>query len=1340
MSILIDFVEPITDELMTVLKKLLDYGNGVENEGFRKILEEKIKQNRAQENPSTHMVQGKIESFFVLPRPGAISPWSSKATNILQVCGLKDKIRRIERGLAYFLVRPEDTQELQLQEIIDHFGDIFHDRMTQMITVDIPTPESIFKSGSPKPLVQVEMNNSNSNPREALISANTEFGLALAEDEIDYLVNSFCGTGAPGVKPLLRDPTDVELMMFAQVNSEHCRHKIFGADWTINGEAKPNSLFGMIRNTYKLHPERILSAYSDNAAVLQGYPAKNFGVVAKADVPNTYTETDEASDIHFVVKVETHNHPTAVSPFPGAATGSGGEIRDEGAVGTGSKPKTGLTGFTVSNLCIPGFTMPWEEEIGKPAQIASSLDIMLEAPLGGATFNNEFGRPNTAGYFRTYCQRIGNTDEVRGYHKPIMLAGGLGTVLPKNVIKQSISPGAKLIVLGGPCMLIGLGGGAASSMASGTSRAELDFASVQRDNPEMQRRCQEVINACTLLPDNPIQSIHDVGAGGLSNALPEIVHDSNLGAIIQLRDIPCDDPTMSPMEIWCNESQERYVLAVDASRLAEFEAMCTRERCPYAVVGEATSELVLRVEDSLLGSASIDLPMDMLFGKPPKMSRVDQPRRLPLAPFDAKLVKYLPANNDRIQDAVWRLLHLPSIASKSFLITIGDRSVTGLITRDQMVGPWQVPVADVSVTSTTYFTATGEAMAMGERTPLALISQAASARMAVAESITNIAAACIHDISRIRLSANWMCSASTPGEGAGLYEAVQAIGLELCPALGITIPVGKDSMSMKTSWIEPSGEKKEVVSPLSLIITAFAPVDNVKKTLTPELKTSSEKETSTVLLLIDIAQGRQRLGGSSLAQVYNDVGDECPDLENPDILRAFFSGVQASRAKPSASGEYDSMFLAYHDRSDGGLFVTLAEMAFAGHVGFSVDLASYAESPDLVTSALFNEELGAVIQVEQEDVDNVIALFGECGFPITHIHQLGSVNSLAERENIKFLCSGAPVFEATRCRLQEMWAETSYRMQALRDNPQCAEQEYLAIADCKDPGLSYTTTFDPLLSRPLPSTRPLVAILRDQGVNGHMEMANAFHRAGFTAVDVHMSDLASGHVSLAAFHGLAACGGFSYGDVLGAGRGWAQSALLNPVIRKELSHFFAERNDTFALGVCNGCQFISSLKELIPGAEHWPKFVSNQSLRYESRVCMVEIPTDSRSSVFFNDMRGSRIPIPVAHGEGFAQFTSLEHEQNFFNAGLVGLQYVDNYGKVTQNFPANPNGSPRGLAGCTTPDGRVLITMPHPERVVRSHANSYYPSSRHHPLYSSEEGPWMRMFYNARFWLESLGI
>ncbi|KAI9298284.1 phosphoribosylformylglycinamidine synthase [Neoconidiobolus thromboides FSU 785] len=1332
----------ITDETHSILANLFNYGNGLEDNFYKNLLNEIITK-QVEGTQAIDQAGHKVDYFWVLPRPGSISPWSSKATNISQVCGLSDKVKRIERGQLFFIVRKESAQPYQLNEIIEKFGDLVYDRMTQSLSLSHPTQESIFKSGDHKPLIHISLQDSTMEPKEALSKANRELGLALAEDEIDYLIQSYCGDGVSGTERLNRDPTDVELMMFAQVNSEHCRHKIFGADWTIDGVKKPNSLFSMIKNTYKKNPAHILSAYSDNAAVLEGTKANYFAPDATATTPYSFVESKN-EDIHFLTKVETHNHPTAVSPFPGAATGSGGEIRDEGAVGVGSKPKTGLTGFTVSNLNIPGHEQPWEINVGKPKQIASSLDIMLEAPLGGAAFNNEFGRPNTAGYFRTYLQRIGDTDEIRGYHKPIMLAGGLGSVLARNVLKRRIAPGAKLIVLGGPCMLIGLGGGAASSMASGSSSADLDFASVQRDNAEIQRRCQEVINACVSLGENnPIQSIHDVGAGGLSNALPEIVHDSELGAKIQIRDVLCDDPTLSPMEIWCNESQERYVLALDESRIEEFKAMCVRERCPFAVVGEATKELVLRVEDSLLGSVCIDLPMDMLFGKPPKMSRVDDQRPLPLTPFDSTLAKYYSETpSNMFEDACKRVLKLPTVASKSFLITIGDRTVTGLITRDQMVGPWQVPISDVSVTSTSYFTKTGEAMAMGERTPIALINPAASARMAVAESVTNIAAASIDDISKIRLSANWMSSASTPGEGYALYEAVQAIGMELCPALGITIPVGKDSMSMKTTWSDEDGKTKSVISPLSLIITAFAFVNDVKKTLTPDLKTYHHKSGSgSTLLLLDIAKGNKRLGGSALAQVYNEVGTGCPDLEDHNILASFFKAIQQARKEPSSSNTYDSLVLAYHDRSDGGLFATLVEMGIGGRVGFNVQLNTYSESSETkdLVKALFNEELGVVVQVENEDVNKVINIFTQNGFPANNIHNIGQIHS-TEDETMNFSFNETVFYSSKRETLHSWWAETSYLLQSLRDNPECAKEEYDSIFDTSNKGLSYNVTFDPRANIDLPTHRPKVAILREQGVNGHVEMAYSFYRAGFLPIDVHMSDLASGKVSLGDYHGLAACGGFSYGDVLGAGRGWAQSSVLNPTIRKEFYDFFNNRSDTFALGVCNGCQFLSNLKELIPGAENWPNFVTNKSARYEARVCMVEIPEVGASNVFFSDMKGTKIPIPVAHGEGFAKFKDENVAKDFFDSGLCALRYVDSTGAPTESYPANPNGSPRGLAGCTSLNGRVLISMPHPERAIRLHGNSYYPDNKDHPLYGIEEGPWLHMFINARKWLAQIGI
>lgn len=1030
-------------------------------------------------------------------------------------------------------------------------------------------------------------------------------------------------------------------------------------------------------------------------------------------------------------QVETHNHPTAVSPFPGASTGSGGEIRDEGAVGQGSKPKAGLVGFTVSNLLIPDNIQPWETDFGKPHHVASAFNIMIEAPLGGAAFNNEFGRPALTGYFRTFAEKVPITEdvsEVRGYHKPIMIAGGVGSIRPMHVLKKPISPGAHLIVLGGPSMLIGLGGGAASSMASGQSSADLDFASVQRDNPEMQRRAQQVIDFCTALgEENPIESIHDVGAGGLSNALPEIVHDSDLGAEIELRNIPCDDNSMSPMEIWCNESQERYVLAVSPARLAVFKELCARERCPYAIVGKATAEKRLVVKDSLLGNVPIDLPMPVLFGKPPKMSRKTETLKPLRIPFDASLKSYLPhleTLNQVLSESASRVLQLPSVASKSFLITIGDRSITGLVARDQFVGPWQVPVADVAVTITSYgeHILTGEAMAMGERTPLALLSPAASARMAVGECITNMAAANIPDISRIRMSANWMCAADHPGEGAGLYEAVQAIGLELCPQLGIAIPVGKDSMSMKMKWKEQD-EQKEVTAPLSLIITGFAPVINNHKTFTPQLR----NKPGTVLCFIDLAQGKQRLGGSALAQVYKQIGDECPDVEDPTLLKNFFNAMQ--QVKEGCN----DLVLAYHDRSDGGLFATLAEMCFAGHVGAEVQLDEIVRSGDVV-SCLFNEELGAVVQVEASRLNEFVSVLSQAGVPQQAIHNIGVVTPHNEEDVVAFKFGEQPVFAATRVEMFRLWSKTSYLMQAARDNADCALQEYDNVLDVNDPGMSFQLTFDPAADITAglnggSSRRPRVAILRDQGVNGQIEMAFAFHLAGFEAVDVHMTDIISGKVSLKDFVGIAACGGFSYGDVLGAGAGWAKSILLHPHARSEFAHFFNEREDTFALGVCNGCQFLSSLKELIPGAESWPRFVRNESEQFEARTCMVEI--QDTNCIFFDGMAGSKFPIAVAHGEGRVKFQSDADSARFAELELSAARYVDNYGQATERYPYNPNGSPGGVTAIRTPNGRVLAMMPHPERVVLKESHSWYPEDENW----GQVGPWLRMFHNARKWV-----
>ncbi|KAI8330891.1 phosphoribosylformylglycinamidine synthase [Chlamydoabsidia padenii] len=1311
----LQLVSDKTSDKHVILTNLLQYGSNPIDTAKATTIETFLSTN-------AQPVNGGLV-VLVVPRAGTISPWSSKATNIAHLCNLHDQVERIERGVAYFIEGPAG---LSLNDINLN---LLHDRMTQLVLTTVPKADSIFQHGKPAPLTVVDLLSDGANAnvaREKLVQANAELGLALAGDEIDYLVSAFVGQQAEDA--LLRNPTDVELFMFAQVNSEHCRHKIFGADWTIDGELKPHSLFGMIKNTHKLNPKYTLSAYSDNAAVLEGFKATRFAPSSLAN--NTYEHYEE--EVHYIAKVETHNHPTAVSPFPGASTGSGGEIRDEGAVGLGSKPKAGLVGFTVSNLLIPDNVQPWETDFGKPGHVASAFDIMMEAPLGGAAFNNEFGRPALTGYFRTFAEEVpvdDNTTEIRGYHKPIMIAGGVGSIRPAHVLKRSINPGACLIVLGGPSMLIGLGGGAASSMASGQSSADLDFASVQRENPEMERRAQQVIDFCTALGDaTPIESIHDVGAGGLSNALPEIVHDSDLGAEIELRQIPCDDSSMSPMEIWCNESQERYVLAVDPEKLSVFEAFCARERCPYAVVGKATAEKRLVVRDSLLGNTPIDLPMPVLFGKPPKMSRKTESRHPKRIPFDVSLGSYIPAGVNALQDAASRVMQLPSVASKSFLVTIGDRSITALVARDQFVGPWQVPVADVAVTTTSLGKdiITGEAMAMGERTPLALLSQAASARMAVGECLLNMAAANIQDTSRIRMSANWMCAADHAGEGSGLYEAVQAIGLELCPALDIAIPVGKDSMSMKMKWDNEQGEKTEVTAPLSLIITGFAPVINNHKTFTPQLR----NQPGTCLVYIDLANGKQRLGGSALAQVYKQIGSEAPDVDDAALLKNFFNAMQLVK-----EGDVkNSIVLAYHDRSDGGLFTTITEMCFAGHVGARVDLDAITKNNDVV-SCLYNEELGAVVQVEDARFEEFVALVGKAGLPQNAIHKIGVVTEHDSKDAITFRLNGQDVFHSNRVDLFRLWSKTSYLMQSARDNADCAQQEYDNVLDVKDPGLNYKLTFDPAhdILKTVPTQqegKPKVAILRDQGVNGQIEMAFAFHLAGFEAVDVHMTDIISGKVTLKDFVGIAACGGFSYGDVLGAGSGWARSILLHPHARAEFSHFFNERTNTFALGVCNGCQFLSQLAEVIPGAAYWPRFERNESEQFEGRTTMVELVSDA-TSVFFSDMEGSQFPIAVAHGEGRAQFKSAMDQQAFAAEQLTCVRYVDNYGKPTQQYPFNPNGSPDGIAGIRTPNGRVLAMMPHPERVILKESNSWYPENETW----GQSGPWLRMFCNARKWV-----
>ncbi len=1234
--------------------------------------------------PSASVEEPQGRMLLVIPRIGTISPWASKATDIAHNCGLS-KIRRLERGIAYYLSAEGEISDHQAQLA----AALLHDRMIEQVLVNADEAVGLFRSQEPTPLRSVDILEGG---KAELERANSDWGLALAPDEIDYLVENFTTLG--------RNPSDVELMMFAQANSEHCRHKIFNADWIIDGQEQEKSLFSMIRNTHQKNPGKTLSAYSDNSAVIEGPVAGRFFPEPGS---NRYTYHKEPMAI--LMKVETHNHPTAISPFPGAATGSGGEIRDEGATGRGSKPKAGLTGFSVSNLRIPGFEQPWEVDYGKPGRIVSALDIMTDGPLGGAAFNNEFGRPAINGYFRTYEAKVPGPEgeEVRGYHKPIMLAGGLGNIRVEHVDKNIIPPGAQLVVLGGPAMLIGLGGGAASSMASGESAENLDFASVQRGNPEIERRCQEVIDRCWQLGDaNPIVSIHDVGAGGLSNAMPELVNDAGRGARFELRAIPNDEPGMSPMEIWCNEAQERYVLAIQPEDMQRFTAICERERAPFAVIGEASAEQQLVLGDGHFDNTPIDMPLEVLLGKPPKMLRDVHHKPFQKETFNTSKID--------IRDAAYRLLRLPTIADKTFLITIGDRTVTGLINRDQMVGPWQVPVADCGVTASSYDSYCGEAMAMGERTPLALLDHAASARMAVGEALTNIAAAQIENISDIVLSANWMAPAGHPGEDAGLYDAVKAVGMELCPALGIVIPVGKDSMSMKTVWQE-SGKEKSVTAPLSLIITAFAPVSDVRHTLTPELCTD---KGDTDLILIDLGKGRNRLGGSCLAQVYKELGHHAPDLDDPQALKAFFAVIQELNS--------ERKLLAYHDRSDGGLFTTVTEMAFAAHCGVALQLDELGED---AVAALFSEELGAVIQVRHEDTDEVLSALremelGHCAFVI------GEVN---DNDRIVIRNRSEVLLEESRIDLQRAWSETTFRMQSLRDNADCATEEYERILDGNDPGMFAELSYDidddiaaPFISS---GVRPAVAVLREQGVNGQIEMAAAFDRAGFDAVDVHMSDIISGRVSLDEYKGLVACGGFSYGDVLGAGEGWAKSILFNAQARDQFEAFF-NRDDSFGLGVCNGCQMMSNLHELIPGASSWPHFVRNLSEQFEARVAMVEVMKSP--SLFLQGMEGSRMPIAVAHGEGRAEFRSGQTPEEVLRKQQVALRYVNNYGDPTEIYPANPNGSPLGITGLCSDDGRFTIMMPHPERVFRTVQHSW------HPEEWGEDGPWMRMFRNARVW------
>ncbi|MGD8348265.1 MAG: phosphoribosylformylglycinamidine synthase [Gammaproteobacteria bacterium] len=1269
-------------------RQLGDSGAGVEAIGSRFIhlvdsdgeldeAELEVLQNLLTYGPAMPPESVEGQDYYVVPRPGTISPWASKATDIAHNCGLA-KIRRIERGIVY---------------TIDASGEVptglLHDRMIEAVFTRLEQCEALFASHEPRPLGEIDTLSRGS---EALHQANSDLGLALSDDEIEYLAAAYDEIG--------RNPSDVELMMFAQANSEHCRHKIFNASWRIDGEEQGMSLFQMIRNTHAMHSEGILSAYHDNSAVIEGFPARR---LEPAGERSTYGYRDARLDI--LMKVETHNHPTAISPFPGAATGSGGEIRDEGATGRGSKPKAGLCGFSVSNLRIPGFEQPWEEDHGKPERIASALEIMLEGPIGAASFNNEFGRPNTCGYFRSYEQRIETPDgpEIRGYHKPIMVAGGVGSIYREHVDKQDIPPGANIIVLGGPAMLIGLGGGAASSMASGQSHENLDFASVQRGNPEMQRRVQEVIDRCFAQGTrNPILSIHDVGAGGLSNALPELVNDAGRGAELDLRKVPNDEPGMSPMEIWCNESQERYVLAVADDRLDDFVALCERERCIYALLGKATGERRLKVRDPHFDNTPVDLPLEVLLGKPPKMHRDATHRESPQPGFDRGGVE-MPA-------ALHRVLRLPAVADKTFLISIGDRSVGGLVSRDQMVGPWQVPVADASVTLSDYIGHSGEAMSMGERTPLALLDAPAAGRIAVGEALTNLGSAWTGDLSRCVLSANWMASAGHAGEDARLFDTVKAVGMELCPSLGIAIPVGKDSLSMQSRWRQ-DGEDRSVTAPLSLIVSAFAPVADVRKTVTPDIKRCEQK---TCLMLIDLGAGRNRLGASALAQVYGQIGDRGVDLDDAPLFARVYRALQTMLEQ--------ELLLAYHDRSDGGLVVTLCEMAFAGRSGLKCEIGPLGDD---WLAALFAEELGVVVQLHEADLPRVRSILRDAG--AEHIGHL--IGGPEPRGYLDISYRGESLIDEPLVDLQRAWSETTSRLQALRDNPDCAREEFELLQADQPPTLFSALEFDPeddICAAYVSGSRPRVAILREEGVNGQLEMAAAFDRAGFEAVDVHMSDIIAGRIGLAEFQGIAACGGFSYGDVLGAGEGWSKSILYNARARDEFAAFF-ERADSFGLGICNGCQMMSNLYRMIPGAGHWPRFVRNRSEQFEARVAMTEVLESP--SLFLDGMQGSMMPVVVAHGEG--RIETRDHDASrLLDDQLACLRYVDAAGRPSGTYPSNPNGSALGLNGFTSEDGRFTIMMPHPERVFRSVQNSWRSPDW------GEYGPWMRLFRNARRWID----
>ncbi|KAI0008784.1 CobB/CobQ-like glutamine amidotransferase domain-containing protein [Xylariaceae sp. FL0662B] len=1297
---------------------------------------EKVKQLVQADNlqqTSSSAESRKAIDIYITPR-NTPSPWSSQATSIAQVCGLS---ANIERGRVVTIELDQSPPENV------PFKDLIYDRMTENFTNTLPDPVTMFTQGLRRPLVVVDIFADERGPLAALKDYNNQVGLGLDQLNLEYLVEQYKSFG--------RSPNDVELFMFAQVNSEHCRHHVFNASWTIDGIAKDQSLFGMIQNTHKSTPDFVISAYSDNAAVMSGdegnYWAPDYST-------GSWRLTKET--VQPLIKVETHNHPTAISPFPGAATGSGGEIRDEGAVGRGSSPKAGLCGFWVSDLLIPDNKQPWEVDIGRPAHYASSLDIMLEAPIGSARFNNEFGRPALTGTFRTLLTNIAEhgTPEYRGYHKPIMIAGGLGSVRPQHAIKDQahVHDGAHVIVLGGPAMLIGLGGGAASSNAGTEASVDLDFDSVQRGNPEMERRAQMVINTCIALgQESPIAFIHDVGAGGLSNALPELVKDAGFGGRFELRQVESADNSMSPLEIWCNEAQERYVLLVNRDGLNRFTSICRRERCGFAVVGNAVAKdasgevkLVLTDREPTVQPPidPINLPMDVLFPPGRRISKDVQKVRRNIRPFNAaeslKTQHGTSGLTEMISKATELVLSLPSVGSKMFLISIGDRTVGGLSVRDQLVGPWQTPVADVAVTLTGFNldhkVHHGEAMTMGEKPNLALISAASSARMAVAESLMNLGAADIKsgsvhgDLKRVKLSANWMAAVNHPGEGAELYEAVQAIGMELCPRLGVSIPVGKDSTSMKASWKDKETEEpKSVTAPVSLVISAFSLVEDVRSTWTPQLR-RVEEVGETILLYVDLAKGHRAMGGSALAQCLGQVGDEAPDIRDVEIIRDFFDAMWQLHQ--------ENIVLAYHDRSDGGLITTIAEMMFAGRVGVDISLDRLVNSESDVLDVLFNEELGAVFQVRKGDATRFNKCFATCGPPSGLIRKIGYVRATT-KQSLLIKYRSKTLVDLERDSLQQWWSRTSFEMQKLRDNPICARSEYDALLDSQDPGLHYKLKFDPAdISLPTMVTlkglvsKPKVAILREQGVNGHAEMAFAFRAAGFDAIDVHMSDILDG-LSLDGFRGLAACGGFSYGDVLGAGNGWAQSILMHENARAIFETFF-KRPDTFSFGVCNGCQMLTRLKELIPGAGHWPIFVENTSSQFEARFSMVKVEDPAAdSSIFFADMSGSALPIVVSHGEGRATFASPAGLQNIEDAGLIPLRYVNNYGKVTEQYPFNPNGSPGGIAGVKSKDGRVVAMMPHPERTVMGDVSSWKPEA----MRNDQFGPWFRIFLNVRKWV-----